>query len=247
MVSNLVMKQTRRCLRLGKWQFCAEMATLQECDMGKRQDVLKNILQQAGYTIANGRLPSPNKEILEASVVAGEVWRIYRDLGGVSSEILPLNLGKWDIEVDGIAVELDEDLHFNRYRSLTLQSPLYDKLPHFPLEQFRNYCKHYESACVRAGSYGRKWTNNSCEKQYGKAETAGKLTGNGAPRWKQRAFYDFVKDMTPFLLNISVVRISIWDSLRINGAEYLVEEILDKEISSTTKQFSELIQTRQGR
>lgn len=76
---------------------------------------------------------------------------------------------------------------------------------------------------------------------------AGELTGNGAPRWKQRAFYDFVKDLTPLLLDILVVRISIWDSLKISGTEYSVGEILDKKIMSIEKEFSELIQIRTGR
>jgi hypothetical protein len=37
----------------------------------------------------------------------------------------PLRLSAWDLEFDGIAVELDEHLHFNRYRGLTLKSPRY--------------------------------------------------------------------------------------------------------------------------
>lgn len=217
-----------------------------ERDMGERQNVLKSILQQAGYSVAGGHLAYPDARTIEMSVVASEVLRVYRVLGGVLNKI-PMNLRKWDIEADEIAVELDEELHFNRYRFLTLQSHLYDNLAHFPLEQYRNYCKRYEINCLRAGSYGKKWTNDSCEKQYGRAELAGELTGNGAPRWKQRAFYDCVKDLTPLLLNLPLVRISVWDSLKIGGVECLVGDILDKKIMSAAGQFRQLIQTRQER
>ena len=189
--------------------------------MGMRENILKNILQHAGYQIVFNRLPYPKKNLLGVSDICFEIMRVYQNLGGVLSEV-PLNLRRWDIEAGDTAIELDEELHFNRYRNLTLRSPLYKKLPHFPLKQYRNYCIVYEKACLNAGSYGKKWTNDSCEKQYGRAGKAGQLTGNGSPRWRQRAFYDFVKDMAPLLCNISVIRISIYDSLRINGTEYLI-------------------------
>jgi len=36
---------------------------------------------------------------------------------------VPLDLRSWDMEFDGIAVELGEYLHFSRYRGITLVSP----------------------------------------------------------------------------------------------------------------------------
>ena len=52
---------------------------------------------------------------------------VYRELGGVLDKF-PARLGQWDINVDGIAVELDEELHFNRYRTLTLNSSIFGNL-----------------------------------------------------------------------------------------------------------------------
>lgn len=39
--------------------------------------------------------------------------------------------GKVDLVFDNMIVELDEQLHFNRYRLKTLESSLYDLLPKF--------------------------------------------------------------------------------------------------------------------
>ena len=57
---------------------------------------------------------------------------VYLILGGVE-KMFPSNLRKsWDIEFEGVGMELDEQLHFNRYRLKTLASPLYRELSGFP-------------------------------------------------------------------------------------------------------------------
>jgi hypothetical protein len=71
-----------------------------------------------------------------------------------------------------------------------------------------------------------KWTNNSCEKQFGVASRPGDLSGNGSPRWKQRAFYDFCKDLSPFLIGVKVVRVAVWDELAGAGRTETVGEVL---------------------
>jgi hypothetical protein len=89
------------------------------------------------------------------------VNHVYRKLGGVlPSPLLNLRAG-WDIEFDRMAVELDEYLHFNRFRALTLESPIYIKLAKFPLTLYRKFCLTYEGRCLQAGGYGGKWSNKS--------------------------------------------------------------------------------------
>ena len=66
-----------------------------------------------------------------------------------------------------MAVELDEYLHFNRFRALTLEAPIYIKLAKFPLILYRKFCSTYEGRCLQAGGYGGKWSDkvpilNSC-------------------------------------------------------------------------------------
>lgn len=167
------------------------------------------------------------------------IFEVYNQLGGQLSEA-PLNISNWDLKVEGIVVELDEELHFNRYRKKTLHSPIYNELPCFPKEEYRNYCLTKEEACLAAGSYGKKWTSTSCENQFGASEEAGTLSGNGSARWKQRAFYDFVKDLSPLILNLRFARISIWDIINVNGNNHTINDILENHINEAAEGLFEL-------
>jgi len=212
--------------------------------MGDRQDKLVSLLSLTNAQLSSGSLAYPSYLDVSSSKFKDEIKRVYSALGGIMSNF-PLNLRKWDIEADGIAVELDEDLHFNRYRGLTLHSTIYDSLPCFPRSEYMSYCSDHESDCVSAGSYGGKWTNNSCEAQFGKAATKGDLSGNGSPRWKQRAFYDFIKDLTPLVLAIPVARISIWDSLDIGNRTVTVGDALrEYDSAAIARAFLHIIKKR---
>jgi hypothetical protein len=171
------------------------------------------------------QLRYPKHDDVAASDLRVEIERVYRELGGIAQRF-PLNLCRWDIEFQGIAVELDECLHFNRYRGETLKSASYPRLPKFPLEKYRCFCSKHEDKCVRSGSYGKKWSSRTAADQFGCPSPLRDLSGNGSPRWKQRAFYDFVKDLSPLLIGVKVVRISVWDQL-VEGETTTVGEVLD--------------------
>ena len=100
--------------------------------MGAKQSALASMLAGSG-NIAKGSVTYPTLRQVIASPYAHEIERIYRNLGGVLPTF-PVGFRGWDIEFEGMAVELDEELHFNRYRALTLGSELYDELPSFPRE-----------------------------------------------------------------------------------------------------------------
>jgi hypothetical protein len=206
-------------------------------DMGQREETLRRIFGASGETV-----PVPRKRHLTGEYRA-EAELIYARLGGNRNDF-PLNLRKWDMTLHGVAVELDEQLHFNRYRLTTLDSPLYQQLPHFPLATYRGFCIDHEADCLKAGSYGGKWTNDSCEEQFGPAGTHGDLTGRGAPRWKQRAFYDFVKDLFPLATVTPVVRVAIWDEIEVTEAILTVGEALDRSIDAARQPLLELVQQR---
>jgi hypothetical protein len=210
--------------------------------VGQMQNVLKQLLGCAG-TLSEKTLRFPISDEVASSPFENEVKRVYRILGGVLPSI-PLNLRAWDLEFDGIAVELDERLHFNRYRSITLASPGYAHLPRFPLDAYRGYCSNRESFCLRAGSYGRKWSNDSCVAQFGAAAPPEDLRGNGSPRWKQRAFYDFVKDLSPLLIGVNVVRIAVWDTVMEGGRSRTVEEVLKKPSVASSAVLAALVKER---
>jgi len=110
-------------------------------------------------------------------------------------------------------------------------------------------------------SYGRKWTGKTskeekagkksfCEKQFGQAAPARDLSGTGSPRWKQRAFYDFIKDLSPLIISVSMARISIWDEIKVKQKSFLINDILKNDLldaetlEALARAFVELIKNR---
>ena len=196
--------------------------------MPQKEDTLKEIFKEAGAFITENELPRPNRNKIEGTNLINEVINVYKKLGG-KLDTIPCRLDKWDMEINNIAVELDEERHFNRYRQITLQAHVYDLLPMFPRTDYQRYCQEYEDKCLRSASFGGYWTNPSCENQFGPASQPGVLTGHGSPRWKQRAFYDFLRDLSPLLINVPLVRISIWDRVTLtNNNTVMVRDVLDR-------------------
>lgn len=176
-------------------------------------------------TVSHKTLTFPRADDVAASDFKCEIELVYRNLGGLL-HFPALNLRHWDMEFDDIAIEFDEYLHFNCYRATTLESASYERLRCFPLRDYQRYCSEREEKCISAGGYGGKWSNKSSEVQFGKASQPKDLSGNGSPRWKQRAFYDFVKDLSPFLIGVPVVRVAVWDTLMEAGRTKTVGQVL---------------------
>jgi hypothetical protein len=126
--------------------------------------------------------------------VADELLDLYRSLGGAQDQP-ELRPGSWDLVVEGpVLIELDEELHFNRYRAATLAASWERALPW--TASYRDHCVGHEGACLAAGAWGKRWTNDSAGRMFF-GGIVGDLDGAGAPRWKQRALYDAIKDTLP--------------------------------------------------
>ena len=198
---------------------------------GRMQSNLKQLLGAS----PSHTLKYPKVDDVHRSDHRPEIERISRALGGTLVSI-PLNLRPWDMEFEGIAVELDECLHFNCYRGITLNSKIYERLlSEFPLKEYQSYCSERSEECRSAGSWGKRWSNESSKIQFGGACQPRRSCADGATRWKQRAFYDFVKDLSPSLLEVPVARIAIWDTIVVDGRAITVEEILTDEIQGSDK------------
>ncbi len=211
--------------------------------MGTMQDNLRTLLTNAGYRPSRAIHPRLQWQDLKTLHRKDEVLSVYRSLGG---EDIPGfgGPGKWDMEFEGLIVELDEQRHFNRYRLKTLTSPIYSELRAFPVEPYRRYCTEHERDCVRAGSHGGNWTNSSCERQFGPSSSPGTLEGGGSARWKQRAFYDYMKDVGSAELGLPLVRLAIWDRVQVADDLVLLLEVLLKPHRYPGYRCVELIQSR---
>lgn len=133
---------------------------------------------------------------------------LYRKLGGVQTQPR-LAPGKWDLAFADLVVELDEELHFNRYRCATLSDEWTKALPWSA--DYRRFSAEYEGECIRAGSWGKRWTTDSAEAQFGPASEPKDLPRHGAPRWKQRALYDSMKDALADSGAVRLARLSVHD------------------------------------
>ena len=183
---------------------------------GARAAALKQLLQRAGLTPVDAQPARPS-----GAHYAAELHALYRKLGGLLASPV-WRPGDWDMVFAGpLVVELDEELHFNRYRAVTLDSSWANSLPW--TDAYRSYCAEHEDRCLDAGRWGKRWTNDSCARMFA-GGPVGELDGAGAPRWKQRAFYDALKDTgAGNEIGLAIARVAIYDT--VDGV--LLEDVLE--------------------
>jgi hypothetical protein len=205
---------------------------------GARAEALASALVAAGFSVAARRPPAPRLDALPSDLRAAVV-ALYRELGGHQEQPV-LRPGAWDLALaGGVVVELDEELHFNRYRARTLAEPWAQNLPW--RDAYAVMCADREDDCVRAGSWGKRWTSESCERMFGPAAPAARLdVPGGAPRWKQRAFYDAVKDAVAVSCELQVVRLAVHDE--ISGVS--LGALLEGRGRTASRELQELVEQR---
>lgn len=173
---------------------------------GARVDALRRLLAESGLVELRIKPPAPRIEQI-ARDAAEQLLSLYSAMGGRSGR--PLRPGAWDLALRGdLVVELDEDMHFNRYRARTLTESWEESLPW--ASAYRDYSVRWEH---RAGTGGQRWTSPPAEKMFGPADPDGLFGHYGAPRWKQRAFYDSMKDAAAVSGVVRLARISVYDSV----------------------------------
>lgn len=122
---------------------------------GERARALESLLRRVGDVSMRPTLRRPGWRELVAGDLDHTVVHIYGKLGGLQEQprVAP---GPWDIQFDDIAVELDEENHFNRYRATTLDANTYERLTHFEPSEYRLWCARDESRCLIYGGYWQR-------------------------------------------------------------------------------------------
>ena len=183
----------------------------------RKESILKQVvLQEYGE---KKHLKLTKSQFLLSSEFYSEVESMYKELGGILGEP-PLTFGSWDISTPEFILELDEENHFNRYRLQTLSSNIYQMINGFRLDEYMRFCTLYESGCRKHGGF---WKNNSSEKLFVKSDDNGCLDGAGSSRWRQRAFYDFLRDVTGLIKEIPVIRLSIYQTFKDRKVYDIIE------------------------
>ena len=192
--------------------------------MRRRQELLTTILTSE----FGNEMNYPNALTwadLRKAELSNEVIRTYKRLGGILEEP-PLAFGPWDICLSNFIVELDEAQHFNRYRALSLNSYVYYVVKGFDTVEYTQYCRDHEETCRKKMVWGKFWTSSSAEHQFGPSGKIGDLESNGSPRWRQRAFYDYLRDVFATISGIPLIRVSVYDRIEANQQKLTVNEIL---------------------
>lgn len=204
---------------------------------GGRATALSRLLGHIGLEVVAVR-PAPPRLMDFGLTRQAELLRLYAELGGAVRQP-KLRPGAWDLALaDGRVVELDEELHFNRYRTLTLQQPWSADLPW--RDAYLQHCVRHELECLRAGTWGKRWTNASCEALFGSAGTPGDLEA-GSPRWKQRALYDAMKDAQAAQGGgPPLVRVSVYDPL----GDHALGDALENAASADADALARLVEVR---
>jgi len=198
--------------------------------MPKQEEILSQILIDK---FGEGSFQKPSYSDFSTSKLHNEITKVYRKLNG-QLELYPVAFRGYDIQLSNCIVELDEEQHFNRYRALTLDSSIYKNSNSFSATDYIGYCKSFENLCLKKGDNRKYWKSNSTEIQFGKSAPDGILTGNGSSRWRQRAFYDFLRDAGQQIRDYKLIRISVHQIIN----DKTVGEILNKNL---TKYYPKLI------
>lgn len=206
--------------------------------MGERQALLKSLAEDI-YDNSSIKTPKISIFEIEYSGLISEVERIYYALGGTSEQV-PLNYGAWDIQLKDFYIELNEERHFNRYRFETLTSSIYEDYSNFSVSNYREYCLMNEEQCLKSASWGNNWRTNSSDKLFIVSGDNGDLSKNGSSRWRQRAFYDFIKDLISVVRKVPVLRVSIYDNYNGNT----VNEMLIKKDIHNLRAFLKHLEKR---
>lgn len=189
------------------------------------------VLTNAGYRITD---KPPNASTANMGGHAGAAaLGLYQRLQGIQQPAR-ISSGIWDIAVEGnLLIEVDEENHFNRHRAATLDGTDYPWTA-----DYLRYCAEYESRCRTNGGF---WTSTSSECMFGPASPRGDHTGVGAPRWRQRALYDAVRDVwaqgNP---GWRLARLSIYDV--VDGVRF--NDVLRGRQQITPDRLRELIEAR---
>ena len=198
---------------------------------GKKQKFLKNEVCKQLYEVKDHLDPKyPTIETaLESSDRYAEICDVYKALGGIMDSP-KLSPGSWDIITRDFIIELDEENHFNRYRAITLDAPLYRDYRNFSVKSYRKYCDLFEPYCRTDNGF---WRKDSSDNQYGASNRNGDLSGNGSSRWRQRAFYDYLRDAYSVVTGLPVYRISIYEKF----GDTTIGQILESKDVEKTKEY----------
>ena len=179
--------------------------------------LLKEVLDQENFLHTDYRLPEFNTHKFKDHRLYSTAEEVFKSLGGINMDI-PANLGM-HLQYQGLLIQIDDELHFNRYRKISLESSFYKDHSGFKVLEYLRNCRIEEKECIKSGLAGSNWHNPKAKKMFGDSEEPGDLSmeRNGSSAWKLRAWIDFIQDISGEIMGYKVLRISVYDKLMVNN------------------------------
>lgn len=193
-----------------------ETDLLQQAILNKRRTVLKKVLlQYMGLTLSREQ-----PEVLQVDV---EYAGLGEELLAVASALMleegeiPEKAQVLDIEVNGVAIALDDEQQFNRYRFQTLQSPVYSLPLISDLSRYKGYCLANQVQMHSPSLAGKKIKDR---------ESLQKTSGSFEEFYKLQAVNDFMQDLLPLVHYVPVLRLSVFDQIETSCGRKTLHTLL---------------------
>lgn len=158
----------------------------------------------------------------------GKNWlkNTFSELGG--QESLPLlEKLKFDFKIGRQLILWDEELHFNRYRLITLKSELYQEMSFPFFESYKRLCRTYEKEALKTGMTSRIWSGPPIAKTFfGEATEPGDFSGNGATGWKLLAYNSAQTDLQTRIHGYKLIRLNPYETLMTGGSLKRLDQLL---------------------
>jgi hypothetical protein len=158
----------------------------------------------------------------------GKTWltEIYEDLGG-QGELPLLQKLKFDFKIKRNLIIWDDELHFNRYRLISLRSDLYSDFNFQFTEGVKRVCRTFEKECLKAGLQERIWKGSPFAKSsFGKPSEPADFTQNGSPGWKLTAYNDAQMDLQSRIHGYKIFRLYPYETLMTGGSLKRLDQLL---------------------
>lgn len=205
--------------KVGRVKFdILETQLFQENVLNKRRITLKKLLFNYIGLMLTREQPDLFIEDIEYAGLSNELQAVCADLGLRASE-LPLQATKVEIEVNGVAIALDDEVKFTPSRLQTLSSSIYTLPLICNLNRYKIYC---QQALPDAES---QLTAPGALKQRGRIRKVPEPT----LREKLQALDDFMQDLLPLVHYVPVLRISIHDQLETPEGTLSIHSLLAEE------------------
>lgn len=151
---------------------------------------------------------------------------VFMELGGTGSPPILEKL-KFDFKINRTLFLYDDEVHFNRYRLISIKSAIYDHFSYPWRDTYLRLCRNFEKECLKAGSQERIWNGPPlASKVFGKSEEFGELSGNGSSGWKLNAYNDAQYDLMSRLHGYKLIRIPMYENLMIGGSLRKIDDLL---------------------